>query len=61
MKLITAITIQGSHRELRWVTQFQIKYLKGRKWLTYDKADGSQVYFDQVLGVQIPFLFHILS
>ena len=39
---------QGSYREWRWVTQFQIKYLKKGKWLSYDKADGSQVYFDQV-------------
>ncbi|KAJ7383493.1 Hemicentin-1 [Desmophyllum pertusum] len=43
-KSITIIITQGSDREQRWATQYQIKYLKEGKWSTYQKADGSLTF-----------------
>ena len=37
------IMTQGSLKDLRWATRYQIKYLKEETWLTYQKADGTLV------------------
>ena len=42
-KLITKMMGQGSYKDLRWATKYQIKYLKEGKWITYQKADGRLV------------------
>ncbi|KAL9989268.1 hypothetical protein ACROYT_G003801 [Oculina patagonica] len=40
-KSITKIMTQGSLKDLRWATKYQIKYLEKGKWFVYRKADGS--------------------
>ena len=42
-KSITMIMTQGSDRNFRWATKYQIKYFKEGKWVTYQKADGTLV------------------
>ena len=45
-KVVTAIKTQGSLRETRWVTKFEIKYLSQWQWTTYVKDDGNEVCLD---------------
>ncbi|KAJ7383523.1 Sushi, von Willebrand factor type A, EGF and pentraxin, partial [Desmophyllum pertusum] len=49
-KSITTIMTQGSYKESRWATKYQIKYLKEGKWSSYKKKDGS-LTFDGNFGV----------
>ena len=41
--VITMIITQGSFEELRRAMKYQIKYFKDRKWVTYQKSDGTVV------------------
>lgn len=40
-KSITKIMTQGSSEDLGWAMQYQIKYFKDGKWVTYQKSDGT--------------------
>ena len=40
---VTEIVTQGSEKDVRWATKYQIQYLKEGRWIPYRKTDGSQV------------------
>ena len=42
-KFLTLIKTQGSKKDLRWATKYEIQYQKDGQWIVYRKTDGTRV------------------
>lgn len=49
-KFLTLIKTQGSKKDLRWATKYEIRYQKDGKWIVYRRTDGTQT-FDGNVGI----------
>ncbi|XP_058944842.2 protein lev-9 [Pocillopora verrucosa] len=49
-KFLTLIKTQGSKKDLRWATKYEIQYQKDGQWIVYRKTDGTRT-FDGNVGV----------
>ena len=54
-KFLTLIKTQGSKKDLRWATKYEIQYQKDGQWIVYRKTDGTQVSNKQTNSVSNPY------
>ena len=57
-KFLTLIKTQGSKKDLRWATKYEIRYQKDGKWIVYRRTDGTQVSNKQINPVSDPYRLH---